>query len=101
MCPMPSSSKMTGCLLRNNESRTPAHSLGRVSFVHKNHNQMAKAMIVKNKAGETIAACLEPQCYTDKEWLKDLAKYTEQGYKSELLSEGVKPDFSKKQRNLF
>jgi len=31
------------------------------------------------RCGKTFAACCEPHCYTDNEWLKDLKKYVNEG----------------------
>ncbi len=37
---------------------------------------MAKAQIINHGCcGKTFAACMEPLCYTDKEWLKNLRTY--------------------------
>jgi len=33
-----------------------------------------------------FAACMEPHCYTDKEWLRDLRKYVLKGSKVEMIS---------------
>jgi len=38
------------------------------------------AQIIVCKCGATIAACIEPECYVDKDWQKDVRKYTKKGY---------------------
>jgi len=40
---------------------------------------MAKAQCITCKCGKTFAACVEPYCYTEKEWQKDLRKYVLEG----------------------
>lgn len=37
------------------------------------------AQIVICKCGETVAACMAPFCYTDKDWLTDLKIYIKKG----------------------
>lgn len=45
--------------------------------------------VIKYKCcGNIFAACREPDCYTDKEWLKDLKKYVERGCKVEMIQSG-------------
>jgi len=36
---------------------------------------MNRAQIVKCQHGKVFAACMEPQCYTDKDWMRDVRKY--------------------------
>ena len=36
----------------------------------------------------TFAACVEPECYSDADWQRDLRKYTKQGAKVELVDSG-------------
>jgi hypothetical protein len=31
--------------------------------------------VIKCKCGKVFAACAQPECFIDKEWLKDLRKY--------------------------
>ena len=38
-----------------------------------------KIQVLKCKCGAKYAACAEPHCYTDKEWLKDLKKHVKEG----------------------
>jgi hypothetical protein len=40
---------------------------------------MAKVQVVACKCGEIFAACWEPMCYEDKDWLKNLRKYSKRG----------------------
>jgi len=37
---------------------------------------------------QAFAACCEPECYTEKDWLKDLRKYALRGDKIELIEHG-------------
>lgn len=46
---------------------------------------MAKAQVVICKCGSKFAACVEPNCYTQKEWLKDLRKYVQEGCTVEMI----------------
>lgn len=64
--------------------------------------------VVKKKCcGAIFAACLEPHCYTDKEWLKELKKYVNRGDKVEVIKKedfkfgGCECDKIKKQEDLF
>lgn len=46
--------------------------------------------IVKTKCcGSVFAACIEPDCYTDKDWLKNLKKYVNRGDKVEMVENGT------------
>lgn len=38
-----------------------------------------KAQIVKCRCGKVFAACMEPECYTDKDWQRDVRKYANGG----------------------
>ena len=38
-----------------------------------------KIQVLKCKCGATYAACIEPDCYEDTEWLKDLGKCLKDG----------------------
>ena len=49
---------------------------------------MSKAQLVKCKCGQIIAACLEPECYLDREWKKDLTNYVKRGYIIDLRETG-------------
>jgi len=45
-----------------------------------------KSQSIKYKCcGQIFAACCEPECYTDKEWLKDLRKHALKGNKVEVI----------------
>ncbi|WP_294288523.1 hypothetical protein [uncultured Chryseobacterium sp.] len=45
--------------------------------------------IIKYKCcGNAFAACHEPDCYTDKDWLKSLRKYVSQGATVEMIQPG-------------
>ncbi len=44
-----------------------------------------KAQVIKCKCGSIFAACLEPHCYTDSDWQRDLRKYVKQGNLVEIL----------------
>jgi hypothetical protein len=46
--------------------------------------------IVKRKCcGSVFAACVEPDCYTDKDWLKNLKGYVNRGDKVEMIENGT------------
>lgn len=52
--------------------------------------------VIKYKCcGNIFAACCEPDCYTDKDWLKDLKKYVEKGHKVEMIPSGQGLQFKK------
>jgi hypothetical protein len=52
--------------------------------------------VVKYKCcGKIFAACHEPYCYTDSDWLKNLKKYVERGDTVEMIEHGVKFEFGK------
>ena len=38
--------------------------------------------------GKIFAACTEPECYTDNDWLKSLKKYVKQGYQVGMIEGG-------------
>ena len=45
--------------------------------------------VIKYKCcGKVFAACIEPECYTDKEWLRELRKYVLSGDKVEMVKSG-------------
>lgn len=45
--------------------------------------------IIKYKCcGKAFAACREPECYTDDDWLKELKKYVTRGDKVEMVENG-------------
>ena len=45
--------------------------------------------IVKYKCcGKIFAGCVEPDCYTDSEWLKNLKKYVNRGDKVQMIENG-------------
>ena len=43
---------------------------------------------IKCKCGKIFAACLEPHCYTDSDWTKELAKYVKKGCTVEMKERG-------------
>jgi hypothetical protein len=46
--------------------------------------------IVKYKCcGAIFAACVEPDCYTEKDWLANLKKYVNRGDKVEMIKSGT------------
>lgn len=52
--------------------------------------------IIKYKCcGKIFAASREPECYTEKEWLKDLKKYVERGDKVEMIHSGQGLQFNR------
>lgn len=46
--------------------------------------------VIKCHCGEIFAACVEPYCYQEKEWIKEPSEYSKKGYKIEMQSGGVK-----------
>lgn len=45
---------------------------------------MKKAQCIVCKCGSTIAACLEPECYLEKDWMRDVRMYAKKGYAIEV-----------------
>ena len=46
---------------------------------------MKRIQVLICKCGSKYAACLEPYCYTDKDWLKDLSKHVKDGGTVEMI----------------
>ena len=46
---------------------------------------MKRAQAVKCKCGNIIAACVEPACYTDRDWQKNIRFYAKKGYEISLI----------------
>ena len=44
-----------------------------------------KAQVIVCKCGAKFAACVEPHCYTEKDWQKDLRKYVNEGCTVEMV----------------
>ena len=44
--------------------------------------------IINCKCGKTFAAEMEPDCYTDKEWLRELTKYVKGGCTVKMVNSG-------------
>ena len=45
--------------------------------------------VIKYKCcGQIFAACWEPDCYTEKDWLKNMRKYVLRGDKVEMMESG-------------
>lgn len=52
--------------------------------------------IIRHKCCNKIyAAAVEPHCYTDKDWIKDVRKYALQGDKIEMIENGTEWKFEK------
>ena len=50
---------------------------------------MSKIQVIKYKCcGGVFAACVEPHCYTDKEWVRELRKYVNEGCTVDLINRG-------------
>lgn len=49
---------------------------------------MAKIQVIVCKCGSKMAACLEPYCYTDKDWHRDIKKYLDKGCSVEMIESG-------------
>ena len=45
--------------------------------------------------GKIFAACCEPECYTDSDWLKRLKQYVKRGDKVEMIPSGQGLQFGK------
>lgn len=45
--------------------------------------------VIKCKCGAIRAACAEPDCYTDKDWQRDVRAYVKKGYTVETVQSGV------------
>jgi len=45
--------------------------------------------------GKIFAACCEPECYTDSDWLKSLKQYVKRGDKVEMMPSGQGFQFGK------
>lgn len=52
---------------------------------HNMEDKDTKAQIIICRCGSTIAACVEPYCYTDARWHKDVKDYTKKGYKIDTV----------------
>lgn len=50
---------------------------------------MDKIQIIKCKCGEVFAACQEPECWTEKDWQKDIRKYVGEGCSVETVDRGT------------
>lgn len=50
-----------------------------------NKSDIRKAQVIICKCGAKFAACVEPHCYTEKDWQKDLRKYVNEGCRVELV----------------
>lgn len=44
-----------------------------------------KAQAIFCKCGSIVAGCMEPYCYQDKEWQKDLRDYSKKGYEIKMV----------------
>lgn len=50
---------------------------------------MDKIQVIKHKCcGAIFSACQEPECYTDKDYLKELRKYVEAGDTVDMVNRG-------------
>ncbi len=47
---------------------------------------MGKAQVIKCKCGKVFAACREPECYTEKDWMKDMRKYVIDGCTVDMVN---------------
>lgn len=55
-----------------------------------------KIQVIKHPCCDKIfAACVEPDCYTDLDWVKELKKYVIQGKKVDLIEQGQGLQFGK------
>lgn len=44
--------------------------------------------IINCPCGETIAACMEPECYKDVEWQRSMRAYVKKGYTVKMANKG-------------
>jgi len=50
---------------------------------------MKQAQVVHYKCcGGVFAGCVEPYCFEDSDWMKELRKYSKAGFKIEMLDVG-------------
>jgi hypothetical protein len=49
---------------------------------------MAKVQVIVCNCGKVFAGCVEPWCYTEKNWTKELAKYVKEGKTVEMRDAG-------------
>lgn len=57
---------------------------------------MGKVQVIKYKCcGKTFAACCEPDCYTDKDWLTELKKYISRGDIVEMIDDSSEVQFGR------
>lgn len=49
---------------------------------------MNKIQVIKCKCGSTFSGCCEPECYTDKDYLKELKRYIEKGCTVDMVDKG-------------
>jgi hypothetical protein len=62
------------------------------NVINLNKNMKREAQIIKYKCcGKVFAVCMVPECYTEKDWLKNLRKYALRGDTIEVVEAG---DFS-------
>ena len=45
--------------------------------------------------GKIFAACVEPECYLDTDWLKDIRHYAKRGDKIEMIESNIQIKFEK------
>jgi hypothetical protein len=46
---------------------------------------MSKIQVIKCKCGSIFAACVEEECYIDKEWTRELRKYVLKGCTVDMI----------------
>lgn len=47
-----------------------------------------EAQVIVCKCGSVIAACVAPECFQEKEWMKDVRDYSKKGYTIEMRETG-------------
>jgi hypothetical protein len=47
--------------------------------------EVKRAQVVKCRCGNIIAACIEPECYQDAQWMRDVRNYAKKGYAIDVL----------------
>lgn len=48
-------------------------------------SKTTQTQIVNCKCGKTFASCYVPECYQDTDWMKDIRKYSKQGYEVKVI----------------
>ena len=47
-------------------------------------DKLHRSQVILCTCGKVFAACLDPLCYHESDWMRDVRKYSKQGYKVEM-----------------